>query len=295
MGEQSVDVVKAAYEAFGRGDVAGVLGAMADDIEWHEAEGGPYGGVYHGGEAVAQNVFGPIIQDVADFAVTAEEFIASGDAVAVVVRYTGTGKAHRQAAEPPGRARLGCAQRQARAVPTVHGHRKVSARTSRPRSRMRSTSACAQRMARAGPSKVAKKPSPAVSRSSPRKRVSSSADDSMVTLKQFAPGTITELGRPLGRADDVREENRCQNAVGEPRERLLDDETRNFFGDLRRQEDVLVVHSRDTQRACRGNQVDYFWACRSAFGPARYMTSVGTRTAGRTSRRSVSIQARWSA
>jgi ketosteroid isomerase-like protein len=86
-------VVRGVYEAFGRGDVAAVLGAMADDIEWHEAEGMPYGGVYHGGEAVAQNVFGPITQDVVDFAVTAEEFIASGDAGAAVVRYTGTGKA----------------------------------------------------------------------------------------------------------------------------------------------------------------------------------------------------------
>jgi ketosteroid isomerase-like protein len=66
---------------------------MADDIEWHEAEGMPYGSVYHGGEAVAQNVFGPLIQDIPDFAVTPEEFIASGDAVAVVARYTGTGKA----------------------------------------------------------------------------------------------------------------------------------------------------------------------------------------------------------
>ncbi len=93
MGEQSVDVVRGVYQAFGRGDVPAVLGAMADDIEWHEAEGMPYGGVYHGGEAVAQNVFGPITQDVVDFAVTAEEFIASGDAVAAVVRYTGTGKA----------------------------------------------------------------------------------------------------------------------------------------------------------------------------------------------------------
>ena len=53
----------------------------------------PYGGVYHGGEAVAQNVFGPITRDIVDFAVTAEEVIASGDAVAAVVRYTGTGKA----------------------------------------------------------------------------------------------------------------------------------------------------------------------------------------------------------
>ena len=93
MGEQSVDVVRGVYEAFGRGDVPAVLGAMADDIEWHEAEGMPYGGVYHGGEAVAQNVFGPITQDIPDFAVKPEEFIASGNAVAAVVRYTGTGKA----------------------------------------------------------------------------------------------------------------------------------------------------------------------------------------------------------
>ena len=93
MGEQNVDVVKGMYEAFGRGDVPGVLGAFADEIEWHEAEGMPYGGLYRGGEAVAQNVFGPITEDVEDFAVTPEEFIASGDAVAVVARYTGRGKA----------------------------------------------------------------------------------------------------------------------------------------------------------------------------------------------------------
>ena len=93
MGEQSLDVVKGVYEAFGRGDVPAVLGAMADDIEWHEAEGMPYGGVYNGGEAVAKNVFGPITQDISDFAVKPEEFIASGDAVAAVVRYTGTGQA----------------------------------------------------------------------------------------------------------------------------------------------------------------------------------------------------------
>ena len=93
MGEQSEELVRDVYQAFGRGDVPTVLGAMAADIEWHEAEGMPYGGVYHGGEAVVQNVFGPIMQDVSDFAVTPEEFIASGDTVAAVVRYTGTGKA----------------------------------------------------------------------------------------------------------------------------------------------------------------------------------------------------------
>ena len=93
MGEQSLELVKGTYEAFGRGDVAAVLGAMAVDIVWDEAAGMPYGGVYHGGDAVAQNVFGPISEDVVGFAVSPEEFIASGDAVAAVVRYTGTGKA----------------------------------------------------------------------------------------------------------------------------------------------------------------------------------------------------------
>ena len=93
MAVNSVDVVRGVYEAFGRGDVAAVLGAMADDVEWHEAEGMPYGGVYRGGQAVAENVFGPIIRDVPNFAVSPEEFIGSGDTVAVVVRYTGTGQA----------------------------------------------------------------------------------------------------------------------------------------------------------------------------------------------------------
>ena len=42
---------------------------------------------------MAQNVFGPITEDIQDFAVTPEEFIASGDTVVAVTRYTGTGKA----------------------------------------------------------------------------------------------------------------------------------------------------------------------------------------------------------
>lgn len=92
MGEQSVEVVKGIYDALGRGDMSGVLGAMADDIRWYEAEGMPYGGVYQGGEAVAQNVFGPVMQDIPNFAVVPEQFIASGDTVAVVARYRGTGK-----------------------------------------------------------------------------------------------------------------------------------------------------------------------------------------------------------
>jgi uncharacterized protein len=93
MSEQSIEFVQSVYGAFARGDVPAVLRAFADDIEWHEAEGMPYGGPYHGGEAVAQNVFGPIAEDVEGFAIVPDEFMGSGETVAAVVRYTGTGKA----------------------------------------------------------------------------------------------------------------------------------------------------------------------------------------------------------
>jgi ketosteroid isomerase-like protein len=93
MSGESVEFVEGIYGAFARGDVPAVLGAFAEDIEWYEAEGMPYGGLHRGGEAVAQNVFGPIAEDVEGFAVTPEELIGSGGTVAAVVRYTGTGKA----------------------------------------------------------------------------------------------------------------------------------------------------------------------------------------------------------
>ena len=101
MSEQNVEFVEGVYGAFARGDVPAVLGAFADDIEWFEAEGMPYGGLYRGPEAVAQNVFGPITEDVEGFAVTPEELIGSGATVAAVVRYTGTGKATGKALDVP--------------------------------------------------------------------------------------------------------------------------------------------------------------------------------------------------
>jgi uncharacterized protein len=90
--EQSVEIVEGTYAAFARGDVPAVLAAMADDIEWHEAAGMPYGGVHRGSDAVVQNVFGPLSMDIHDFAVTPLQLIPSGETVAVVARYTGTGK-----------------------------------------------------------------------------------------------------------------------------------------------------------------------------------------------------------
>ena len=101
MSEQSIELVKRVYGAFERRDVPAVLGAFADDIEWYEADGMPYGGLHRGGEAVAQKVFGPIAEDVEGFAVVPEEFMGSGETVAAVVRYTGTGKETGKALDLP--------------------------------------------------------------------------------------------------------------------------------------------------------------------------------------------------
>ncbi len=101
MSEQNVELVRSVYGAFAQGDVPAVLGAFTEDIEWFEAEGMPYGGLHRGPEAVAQNVFGPITEDVEAFAVTPEELIGSGETVAAVVRYTGTGKASGKALDVP--------------------------------------------------------------------------------------------------------------------------------------------------------------------------------------------------
>ena len=101
MSEQGVEFVEGIYGAFARGDVPAVLGAFAEDIEWYEAEGMPYGGLHQGPEAIAQKVFGPITEDIDGFALVIEEFIGSGATVAAVVRYTGTGKATGKALDVP--------------------------------------------------------------------------------------------------------------------------------------------------------------------------------------------------
>ena len=93
MADANVDLLRAGYEAFARGDVPAVLALFSDDIEWYEAEGMPYGGLYRGPQAIAEQVFARIVEDVDGFTPTPEEYIASGDTVAVIGRYTGTGKA----------------------------------------------------------------------------------------------------------------------------------------------------------------------------------------------------------
>ena len=86
----------------------------------------------------------------------------------------------------------------------------IPARISIPSGRTASPIARAARIAFAGPSKTARKPSPRVLIGRPPKFSISRADNLVVPLDQACPALVAELGGSLGRRDDVGEQDRRQ-------------------------------------------------------------------------------------
>jgi ketosteroid isomerase-like protein len=87
----NVDVVKGLYDAFARGDVPGVLGAMAPDIEWREAENNPYkmdGQPWKGPDQITQELFMKLMSEWEGFTATPKTYHDAGDTVIVEGRYT---------------------------------------------------------------------------------------------------------------------------------------------------------------------------------------------------------------
>jgi ketosteroid isomerase-like protein len=91
------NIVRGLYEAFAKGDVPGVLGALAPNIQWNEAESFIYadGNPYVGPQAVAQGVFQRIATDLEGLTVMPEQFVEADDMVVVQGRYRGTMRATR--------------------------------------------------------------------------------------------------------------------------------------------------------------------------------------------------------
>ena len=91
----NVQVIRDVYEAFGRGDIPAVLGAMDENVEWREAEGNPFepsGAPWIGPETILNSLFVKLGSDFEAFTVHPKEFHESGDTVIVEGRYTGTYK-----------------------------------------------------------------------------------------------------------------------------------------------------------------------------------------------------------
>jgi hypothetical protein len=89
----NVQIMRELYDAFGRGDMPTVLGAMDPGIEWYEAEGNPYepsGKPWRGVDAVVQNLFRKLATEWDGFTAHPREFHDAGSVVVVEARYTGT-------------------------------------------------------------------------------------------------------------------------------------------------------------------------------------------------------------
>jgi len=92
---KSGEIVKAIYDAFGKGDVPAVLGSFDPQIQWREAENFLYAdrNPYVGPQAVAEGVFQRIVADVDNFSVLPQHFVEGGDIIVVEGRYRGKIKA----------------------------------------------------------------------------------------------------------------------------------------------------------------------------------------------------------
>lgn len=88
----NLELIRGAYDAFARGDIPAVLGVMDENIVWHEAEGFPYGGTYHGPDAVLNNVFKKLGTEWEDFQAVPDEYVDGDDTVVALGHYSGTYK-----------------------------------------------------------------------------------------------------------------------------------------------------------------------------------------------------------
>jgi ketosteroid isomerase-like protein len=71
-----------------------VVADMHPEIEWHQAQGLPHGGLYRGLAEVRRNVFDPLGESWWEtFGADPDEFLDAGDQVVVLGRYRGVAKA----------------------------------------------------------------------------------------------------------------------------------------------------------------------------------------------------------
>ena len=88
MSDENVAKLRELYEAFGRGDVPAVLGAMAEDIHWNVPEVLPQGMHVHGRDGVG-GFFENLVAIWHDFELDLGDFVASGDRVCVIGKASG--------------------------------------------------------------------------------------------------------------------------------------------------------------------------------------------------------------
>lgn len=91
MSEQNRKTIEGMYEAFGKGDVPVIIGALDPDVEWWEAENFIYAdkNPYIGPQAVLEGVFARIGNEWESFTVTPDEVLDAGETVVGRGYYSG--------------------------------------------------------------------------------------------------------------------------------------------------------------------------------------------------------------
>ena len=89
--KSNVQVLQDGYNAFNEGDFESVLALMDENIEWIEPEGLPFGGSHHGPEAVAENVFGPVMEPFESLELDVDRFIDGSDTIVVLDHFYSIG------------------------------------------------------------------------------------------------------------------------------------------------------------------------------------------------------------
>ncbi len=86
---ENADLVRGAYEAFGRGDIPAILDMLAPDVDWNVPAVLPHGGSFRGPDAVG-GFFQGIGERWEDFKVEFGDLLEGGGDVASVGRAEGT-------------------------------------------------------------------------------------------------------------------------------------------------------------------------------------------------------------
>ena len=97
-----LEIVQSLYAAFDAGDIDAVVALLADDIVWNEAENNKLAdrNPYVGPQAVVEGVFARLMEDFEGFAVEIGRFVAEGEVVVMVGRYSATARATGEGMNP---------------------------------------------------------------------------------------------------------------------------------------------------------------------------------------------------
>ncbi len=91
MSQENVEIVRAGFAAFNRGDYEAALAAFHPEVEWVPYLGALQGSIHRGRQALLE-MWNDINQNLGGaFQVEAQEFIDCGEKIVVVVEARGTG------------------------------------------------------------------------------------------------------------------------------------------------------------------------------------------------------------